>query len=172
MSVAVGTQFPAVLLVIAKVSVPPDNAVLAGNTSLGSVAVRPTVCVLLTTFQSESTALIVTLKEAPAVWALGAPVLPVEVPGAAISPGSNICNLTKLLPLTGIEVLVLAVIPAWVTSLALTVELGAVLRVTLKLRVPPAKAASDGKAAFVSLEVMCTVSFVLRRFQFTSTALT
>ena len=36
----------------------------------------------------------------PAVCALGIPVLPVEVPGAAVSPGVNSCNLTKAAVLT------------------------------------------------------------------------
>src|SRR5262249_44591954 len=58
------------------------------------------------------------------------------------------------------------------TSEAVTVELPLVLSVTLKLLVPPASAAFGGRTALLSLEVMATVSFVLIKFQFASTALT
>ncbi len=68
--------------------------------------------------------------------------------------------------------LVLAVIPVWMESEAVTVRLPAVLRVTLKLLLPPTRAALAGKAAFTSLEVMATVSLVLIKFQFASTAFT
>src|SRR6266542_2843050 len=52
----------------------------------------PTVWVLLTTFQLASTALTVTLKAVPAVRAVAVPVLPVAVPGAAVSPGTSTCS--------------------------------------------------------------------------------
>ena len=50
---------------------------------------------VLTKFQSASTALTVTVKAVPAVWAVGVPVLPVAVPGAAVSPGTRICSLAN-----------------------------------------------------------------------------
>ena len=43
----------------------------------------------VTRFQLASTALTVTLTGAPAVTPVGVPVLPVTVPGAAVSPGSS-----------------------------------------------------------------------------------
>ena len=57
-------------------------------------------------------------------------------------------------------------------SEAVTVALPAVLTVTLKLLLPPTSAALTGNAAFVSLEVMATVSLVTIKFQLASTALT
>ena len=57
-------------------------------------------------------------------------------------------------------------------SEAVKVRLPAVLSVMLKVLMPLAKAALAGKPAFTSLEVMDTVSLVLIRFQFASTALT
>src|SRR5438034_834054 len=63
-------------------------------------------------------------------------------------------------------------IEGWVTSEAVTVALPAVLSVTLKLLLPPTSAALTGNAALVSLELMATVSLVVIKFQFASTALT
>src|SRR5439155_1639469 len=60
-----------------------------------------------------------------------------------------------------------------VMSLAVTVALPAVLRVTLKIFVPPTSAALAGGVAFTSLAVMLAVSATLvSRFQLESTALT
>src|SRR3989441_1494748 len=95
MSVAVTVWEPTVLRVTLTVRVPADNAPLVGSVALESLEVIPAVCVLLTTFQLASTALTVTLKARPAVRAVGAPVLPVAVPGAAVSPGTINCNLTN-----------------------------------------------------------------------------
>src|SRR5438128_1154706 len=95
MSVAVTVQLPTVLLVRLKLFVPATSAALAGRRSLGSVQVMPTVWVLLTKFQFASTALTVTLKAVPALCALGVPVLPLAVPGAAVSPGTSNCSLAK-----------------------------------------------------------------------------
>ena len=53
-----------------------------------------------------------------------------------------------------------------------TVALPPVLRVTLNVLVPPESAALAGKIAFASLDVIATVSLVLIKFQFASTALT
>ena len=167
-------QLPAVLLTIAKVFVPATSAALAGNVSLASVVVTPTMWVLLTTFQFASTALTVTLKEAPAVCALGVPVLPLAVPGAAVSPGSNSCNFAAAPALTVVDGLVFAVFAPSVMSVAVTVAVPAVLNVTLKFAfVPAARAAFAGSVALASLEVRPTVSVtVFTKFQFASTAFT
>src|SRR5437773_12105224 len=95
MSVAVTVWEPTVLRVTLTVRVPADNAPLVGSVALESLQVIPAVCVLLTTFQLASTASPGTLKARPAVRAVGAPVLPVAVPGAAVSPGTINCNLTN-----------------------------------------------------------------------------
>src|SRR5438034_7908111 len=95
MSVAVTVRLPAVLRVTLNVFVPADNAALAGRVALESLEVIPTVWVLLTRFQFASTALAVTVKAVPAVRAVAVPVLPVAVPGAAVSPGTSNCNLTN-----------------------------------------------------------------------------
>ena len=44
---------------------------------------------VLTGFQLASTARTVTLNAVPAVWAVAVPLLPLAVPGAALSPGIN-----------------------------------------------------------------------------------
>src|SRR5439155_15654917 len=95
-SVAVIVRVPAVLSVTLKLPLPAARAALAGRPALLSDDVIPTRSVTVgTMFQFASTALTITLKAAPDVWALGVPVLPVLVPGAAVSPGARICNLTK-----------------------------------------------------------------------------
>src|SRR5439155_16590186 len=60
-----------------------------------SLDVIPSVWVLLTRFQLASTALTVALKARPDVRAVAVPVLPVAVPGAAVSPGTSNCNFTN-----------------------------------------------------------------------------
>src|SRR5437016_2574213 len=140
---------------------------------LASVPVMLAVSLtLLTRFQFASTALTVTVKAAPAVRAVGVPLFPAEVPGAAVSPGTNNCSFAKRAGLTRIGGLTLAVVPGWLASEAVTVGLPAVLRVTLKLWLPLASAALVGKVALASLDVIATVSLALTRFQLTSTALT
>ena len=57
-----------------------------------SLAVIATMWVEETRFQLASTALTVTVTGEPAVWVSGVPVLPVVVPGAAVSPGIRTCN--------------------------------------------------------------------------------
>ena len=172
MSVAVTVWEPAVLSVTLTVRVPADKAPLAGNNALASLEVVATVWVLLTRFQFASTALIVTLKAVFAVRAVGKPVLPVAVPGAAVSPGTNTCSFTNGPALTVTDGLVLALLLTSVRSLAVTVLLPAVLKVTLKLCVPATKAALAGWASFRSLVLMPTVSVtVLIVFQLASTAL-
>src|SRR5437879_13537 len=132
---AVGVEFAgkAALLsddVILNVFVPATKAALAGRTALLSEEVIPTMSVtFVIRFQLASTALTVTVNAVPAVWAAGEPALPVEAPGAAVSPGPRICNLLKAPTTTGIDALVLAVIPACVESEAITVAAPAVLRV-------------------------------------------
>src|SRR5437867_3858777 len=67
-----------------------------------------------TTFQLASTALTtrrLAMAE-PAVWAIGEPVLPLEVPGAASSPGKRSCNFVGEPGLTVTAEPVFAVIPA------------------------------------------------------------
>ena len=172
-SLAVIVRVPVVLRVTLKLPLPPDNAVFTGRLALLSVEVKPAVSVTVgTTFQFASTAFTVTLNAVPAVCALGVPVLPVPVPGAAVSPGSRICSFVKLDALTGIAALVLLAMAACVVSEAVTVEVPPVFRVTLKALVPPESAALAGKTAFTSLEVIATVSLVLIKFQFASTELT
>src|SRR6185369_16712485 len=125
-----------------------------------------------TGFQLASTALTVTSKAVPAIWASGVPVLPVAVPGTAVWPGTRICNFVNAPGSTGIAGLVLPGTLTWVTFEAVTVALPAVLRVTLKVFVPLTSAALDGAVALVSLSVIAIVSLVLKTFQFVSTALT
>ena len=172
-SLAVIVRVPAVLRVTLKLPLPPDNPVFAGKLALLSVEVKPTLSITVeTTFQFASTAFTVTLKAVPAVCALGVPVLPALVPGAAVSPGSRIWSFVKPDALSGMAVLVLLAIAACVVSEAVTVALPPVFRVTLKSFVPPDKAAFTGNTAFASLEVIATVSLVFIRFQLASTAFT
>lgn len=89
-SVAVSVEPPASLSVTEKFFVPPTRAALDGSVAFTSLDVIRTVSVELTAFQFESTALTVTDSGAPTVCAVGAPVLPVTVPGAAVSPGTSI----------------------------------------------------------------------------------
>src|SRR5205814_1885497 len=111
-SLAVTVALTAVFSVTLKVFVPELSVEFAGKPALLSEDVMPTLSpTVLTTFQFASTALTVTLNAVPAVAAFGVPVLPVEVPGAAVSPGARICNLVNAPTLTGIDALVLAVIP-------------------------------------------------------------
>src|SRR5438552_3174552 len=173
MSVAVTVCVPTVLSVTLAVRVPADNAPLAGRMALESLEVIPTVWVLLTRFHAASTERIVTLNAVPAAWAVGVPVLPVAVPGAAVSPGTNTCNFANGPTFTVIEGLVFAVLLPSVTSLAVTVLLPAVLKVTAKLGVPTTRAALAGWVSFRSLVLMPTVSVTVPTvFQLASTALT
>src|SRR6266581_7003428 len=106
-SLAVTVALPAVFKVTEKVLVPLTNAALAGKTALVSEAVSLTVSVtVLIKFQFASTALTVTMKAVPAVWAIGVPVLPLRVPGAAVSPGRSTCTCEKDEPVTAKTALV------------------------------------------------------------------
>src|SRR5256885_932536 len=144
-SEAVAVWLPAVLNVTLKVCVPALSAALAGKVALASEEVMPAVSVMVDTrFQLASTALTVTLNAAPAACAVGAPVLPVAVPGVAVSPGTNICIFANAPAFTLIEGLVLAVLVPSVPSVAVIVAVPAVLRMTLKLCVPALRAALAG----------------------------
>src|SRR3989442_1417376 len=181
MSVAVTVQFPAVRRVTLKFFVPAAKAALAGNVALASVEVIPAVSVMvLTTFQFASTALTIAVKAVPAIWAVGAPVLPVAVPGTVDSPGASNCNFTNAPALIVTLALVLAVSAA-AASVAVTVRVPAVLKVKLdKVRVPATSDRLPGVAplssaivALLSVLVIVTlVVAVLTTFQLASTALT
>src|ERR1051326_6705253 len=172
LSEAVTVALPTVLKVRLKLLLPLTNAALDGKAALASLEVMATVSLVFTTFQFTSTALTVTLKAVPAIWLVGVPVLPLAVPGAAVSPGTSNCNFANAPALMVIEGVVLAVLLPSVTSLAVTVALPAVLKVTLKLCVPAANALVD-TVPLLSLEVRPTVSVtVLTRFQLASTAFT
>src|SRR5262245_11360528 len=93
---------PAVFNVTLKDFVPLTSAALAGNVAFASDEAMATVSLVLMTFQKVSTALTVTLKAVPAVCPLDVPVLPVAVPGAAVSPGTSICNFVNAAGLTTI----------------------------------------------------------------------
>src|SRR5439155_1656669 len=161
-SEAVRVDVPIVRRVTLKVFVPEESAAFAGNVALLSEEESATVSVaVLIMFQLASTALTVTLNALPEFSEVGVPVLPLVVPGAAVSPGAKICNLAKAPTFTVMAGLVLPGIAACVTSEAVTVALPAVLSVTLNMPLPLASAALAGKAALASLEVMATVSLVL-----------
>src|SRR5437870_12696400 len=151
--VAVSVRLPAVLSVTLRVRVPALKAALAGSAALLSDEVMPTVSLVLTMFQLASTALTVTVKAAPAVWPIGVPVLPAPVPAAAISPGASNCSLARAPALTEIAGLVLAVLVGSVISVAVTVQLPAVLLVRLKDLVPETRAVLPGSTAFGSVEL-------------------
>src|SRR5882724_2107414 len=92
---------PTVLSVTLNVLVPETKAALAGKVALLSEEVRLTVsAMVLTRFQLASTALTVTLNGVPAACGLGVPILPLAVPGAAVSPGTSNWSLLKTAELT------------------------------------------------------------------------
>src|SRR6266404_369178 len=100
-SVAVRVKLPLALKATVRLVVPAASAVAAGRVALMSLELRPTVSLtLLTRFQKASTALTVTAKLLPTIWPLGVPVLPLAVPGAALSPGTSNCNWAKAAGLT------------------------------------------------------------------------
>src|SRR5438128_239380 len=91
MSLAVTVRVPDVLRVIPKVPVPLTSGALGGRKALPSDEVIPTLSLtLVIKFQLASTALTVTLKGVAAVCGDTSPVLPLAVPGAAVSPGARI----------------------------------------------------------------------------------
>src|SRR5881392_4280839 len=114
-----------------------------------------------------------TLKATPAAWAVGVPLLPVELPGTALSPGTSNCSFTNAPAFTIIGGLVLGVLAPSVMSLAVKVHVPAVRLVRASDRVPDARAVFAGKTELVSVEVRPTVWVMLvTTFQFASTALT
>src|SRR5881392_2029270 len=104
---------------------------------------------------------------------MGVPVLPVPVPGAAVSPGNRICSLATAPALTVMAGLVLAVFVPSVMLLAVRVQLPTVRKVTLKTLVPATSAALAGRIGFGAEEVIPAISVtVLTTFQLASTAFT
>ena len=100
---------------------PATSAAFAGRVALASLEVSATVSVELTRFQLASTALTVTLKALPAVCALGVPVLPVAVPGAAVSPGTRIWSFVNAPASIVVDGLVFGLLAPSVTSVAVRV---------------------------------------------------
>src|SRR5438093_8609848 len=169
MSEAVPVLLPAVLSVMVKFLVPAANAALAGKVAPASLDVIPAVSITVPTrFQFASTALTVAVNEVPAVRAVGAPVLPVAVPGAAVSPGTSNCSFTKAPALTVTLALVLAVRAA-AASVAVIVRVPAVLKVKLdkvpvpatNVRFPAVTPLSSALIAFVSVLLMITLGTAL-----------
>src|SRR5207249_3868671 len=98
---AVRVALPAVMRVTLNVCVPPLKPAPVGGMALVSLKLIPTVSLtVFTRFQLASTAFTVTLNAVPEVRAVGAPVLPLVVPGAAVSPGASSCNLANAPALT------------------------------------------------------------------------
>src|SRR6266567_487347 len=95
-SVAVRVKLPLVLKDTRSGEGRAESGALASKVAVELVEVIPTVSVtVLTRFQLVSTALTVTLNAVEAIWARGVPVLPLAVPGAALSPGTNSCSLAN-----------------------------------------------------------------------------
>src|SRR6267378_4007230 len=93
---AVTVAVPGVLRVTWSVTVPPESEASAGRVAAPSLLVRWIASLAdVAKFQLASTAFTVTENGAPANWGSGVPVLPVAVPGAAVSPGINICSFVK-----------------------------------------------------------------------------
>src|SRR3954463_7567156 len=152
-SVAVTVFEPAVFAVTEKVLVPATRAALAGSAAFASELVIAIVSVEVTGLQLPPTALTATVKRVLAVCALGAPVLPVPLPGEAVSPGISSCSLLNAPALIVVAGLVLAGFEASVESVAVTVFEPAVFAVTEKVCVPATSAAFAGSVAFASVEV-------------------
>src|SRR5438093_133531 len=124
----------------------------------------------MTKFQFASTAFTVIGNAVKTLWAVGVPILPLLLPGAAVSPGASNCNLRKAPAFTVIAGLVLGV---RAPLLAVMVAVPTVFNVTPKTFVPDTSTALAGAAALVSLNVTPTRSAILlTTFQFPSTALT
>src|SRR5260370_23624225 len=108
LSEAVTVWLPPVLRVTLKDFVPATSAALDGRTAFASEEVIAAVSVaLVIRFQFASTALTVILNAVPAVWAVGVPLLPVEVPGAAVSPGARTWSCVNTPAFTAIAGVVL-----------------------------------------------------------------
>ena len=120
-SLAVNVEDPAVRRVTLSVVVPATRAVLGGSVAYGSDDARETRSGALTRFQYASTPLTVILKDVPAVRAVGDPVFPEKVPGAAVSPGTRSCSFERRPGFTVTDALVLEEMAPFVTSLAVNV---------------------------------------------------
>src|SRR5688572_17399862 len=135
-SVAVKVALPTVFSVTLKVFVPDTSAALGGKVALPEEEVRPTVSLMVSTrFQVASTLLTVTLKGVPAACGLGVPVLPVGVPGAALSPGTSNWSLLKTAELTAKVALSALVRPLLVAVSCLPVPAASIWRL-VKATVP------------------------------------
>src|SRR6058998_3371413 len=89
-SVAVTVYVPWEPGVILNCFEPATRAALAGSVACRSLEVIATVSVTeLIMFQLASTAFTAILKAVSGDWADGEPVLPLAVPGAAVSPGTS-----------------------------------------------------------------------------------
>src|SRR5260370_6610326 len=145
-SEAVIVALPAVLRVapLVKVRVPATNAAFAGKPAFTSLEVMATVSLVFTTFHMPSTALTMTLNGVPAVSGEGVPVLPVALPGAAVSPGTSNCSFTNAVALIVIPELVPALTALLLAAEAVTVCLLAVLSVSLTVCEPALNAALCG----------------------------
>ena len=72
----------------------------------------------------------VTLNALPANWGLGVPLLPVVVPGAAVSPGTNSWSLVNVPgPMLKLE----PAAPGLIPSVAVRVVVSALVRVVAKV---------------------------------------
>src|ERR1051326_5855874 len=92
--VAVSVVEPATFTRTLNEFVPFTSAALGGGTTLAFVEITPTTSVAAEiTFQFVSTALTVMVNGVCAYWVMGVPVFPVELPGAAVSPGTSSCSL-------------------------------------------------------------------------------
>ena len=95
-SEAVRACGPGVLNVTGSTTVPASRGVSAGKVARPSVEVMATVSVTVSMrFQNSSTAFTVTPNATPTGRSVGVPVLPVTVPGTAVSPGASSCSLEK-----------------------------------------------------------------------------
>src|SRR5260370_9705025 len=93
LSVAVTVREPAVLKVTLKERDEEDaKDVGEGRDALVSEEVSVTLSPVAIGFQLASTELTVTVKAVPAAWAVGKPVLPIVLPGTAVSPGARHCR--------------------------------------------------------------------------------
>src|SRR2546425_1397989 len=135
-SLAVIVKLPLVLKSTVRVCVPETRAAFIGRVAVVSLEVMPTRSVTeLTRFHRASTALTVTLTSVPANCALGVPVLPVALPGAAVSPSTSNCSFVNAPAFTVTFALVPAVRP---DAVAGVVGGPAVLQVRLDNRRLPA----------------------------------
>ena len=172
MRVAVMDGVPEVVNVTGKGPVPATSAASGGSDAVRSLEVMCTVAVpAMETFHQASTALTVAATGLPAVDAVGVPVLPVAVPGAATSPASRTCSWVAVpAPTITFELVPAATDGDPDTQVAVTDDDPPVRRVTANVPVPPTSAPFAARTALASDEVTATVGVAeVTRFQFTST---